>query len=162
MRSTGEVMGHASSFGHAFVKAESAAGTTLPLEGTVCISVNDFDKGAVARIARDLHQLGFALMATPGTARWLNGIGLPVEAVNKVSQGAPHIVDAMRQGKIQLLINTPRGSQAHVDGVVIRSTAHQLGVPIITTLSAGMAAVQGIKALKQKPIRVRSLQAHHR
>jgi carbamoyl-phosphate synthase large subunit len=162
MRSTGEVMGHASSFGHAFVKAQSAAGMQLPLEGTVCISVNNFDKGAAARIARDLHRLGFKLLATPGTARWLANVNLPVESINKVSQGAPHIVDVMREGRIQLLINTPRGSQAHEDGTQIRNTAHQLGVPIMTTLSAAMATVQGIKARRQRPLRVRSLQAHHK
>ncbi|NWG16247.1 MAG: carbamoyl-phosphate synthase large subunit [Chloroflexi bacterium] len=161
MRSTGEVMGHASGFGHAFAKAEMAAGTALPLDGGVFISVNDFDKGAVVKIARDLHKLGFALLATSGTAHWLQTVGLPVTPVNKVSEGSPHIVDRMRAGDIQLIINTPRGGQAHADGALIRGTAHLYGVPIITTMSAAMAAVQGIKAMKQKPLRVRSLQAHH-
>ncbi|MBI5669602.1 MAG: carbamoyl-phosphate synthase large subunit [Chloroflexi bacterium] len=161
MRSTGEVMGHASSFGHAFAKAEMAASTTLPLEGAVFISVNDFDKGAVVKIARDLHRLGFTLLATSGTAYWLETVGLPVTTVNKVSEGSPHVVDQIRAGAIQLIINTPRGGRAHADGALIRGAAHLYGVPIITTMSAAMAAVQGIRALKQKPLRVRSLQVHH-
>ncbi|HEX2621996.1 MAG TPA: carbamoyl-phosphate synthase large subunit [Phototrophicaceae bacterium] len=161
MRSTGEVMGHAPSFGHAFVKAEIAAGTSLPLSGTVCISVNDYDKGAVAKIARDLHLMGFKLVATAGTARWLSMIGLPVEEVKKISDGSPHIVDWMREGKIDLLINTPRGGQAHDDGGVIRGAANQIGLPLLTTLSAAMAAVQGIRALQNSPLTVKSLQVHH-
>ncbi len=161
MRSTGEVMGHASNFGHAFVKAQMSTNVALPKTGTACISVNDYDKGAVAKIARDLHGLGFKLMATPGTAKWLEMIGLPVDSINKVKQGSPHIIDAMMAGEIDLVINTPLGGQAHEDGAAIRGTAHLLGVPLITTMSAAMASVQGIKALREKPLTVRSLQAHH-
>jgi carbamoyl-phosphate synthase large subunit len=86
---------------------------------------------------------------------------LPVRGINKVSEGSPHVVDAIRAGEIDLIINTPRGAQAHYDGGLIRGTAYLYGVPIVTTLSAAAATVQGIKALKQKPLRVRSLQAHH-
>ena len=161
MRSTGEVMGHASRFGHAFAKAQMAANTPLPLAGTALISVNQFDKGAVVKIARDLHQLGFSLMATAGTAGWLESVGLPVTIINKVSQGSPHVADAIRAGQVDLIINTPRGGQAHYDGRLIRGMAHQAGVPIVTTLSAAAATVQGIRALKEKPLRVRSLQTHH-
>lgn len=161
MRSTGEVMGHASNFGHAFLKAELAASTILPSTGTIFISVNDFDKGAIAKIARDLHELGFNLVATKGTAHWLNMIGLPVEQVNKIGEGSPHVVDWMREGKIDLIINTPRGGQAHEEGAVIRGTAYQMSIPLITTMSAAMASVQGMKAIKNKPLRVRSLQKHH-
>ncbi|MFQ3565646.1 MAG: carbamoyl-phosphate synthase large subunit [Aggregatilineales bacterium] len=161
MRSTGEVMGHASSFGHAFAKAQMAAGTRLPLQGTVCISVNVFDKGAVVKIARDLHQLGFKLVATQGTARSIETAGLPVSVIRKVSEGTPNIVDAVRAGEIDLIINTPRGGQAHQDGALIRNAAHQYGVPIVTTLSAASAVVQGIRALQSKPLKVRSLQVHH-
>jgi len=161
MRSTGEVMGHASSFGHAFAKAEMAANTTLPTSGKVFISVNPFDRGGIIKIARDLHKMGFALVATPGTAQALQGLGLPVETLNKVSQGSPHVLDAIRAGEIHLIINTPRGGQAHSDGNLIRGAAHLYGVPLVTTLSAGMATVQGIKALQSKPLRVRSLQEHH-
>ncbi len=161
MRSTGEVMGHAASFGHAFAKAQIAAGSPLPQEGAVFISVNDYDKGAVVKIARDLHALGFRLVATRGTAQMLALVGIPAQTVNKVSDGSPHIVDAIRAGEIALIINTPRGGQAHYDGSLIRGAAHQYGVPIVTTLSAAMASVQGIRALRQKPLSVRSLQMHH-
>jgi carbamoyl-phosphate synthase large subunit len=161
MRSTGEVMGHASSFGHAFAKAEMAANTTLPYEGTVFISVNNYDKGAVLKIARDLHQLGFKLVATAGTAQALESVGLPVSLIDKVSEGSPNVVDAIRAGEIDLIINTPRGGQAHYDGGLIRGTANMYGVPILTTLSAAQATVQGIRALRQKPLKVRSLQTHH-
>jgi carbamoyl-phosphate synthase large subunit len=162
MRSTGEVMGHASSFGHAFVKAQMATNIPLPQNGTVCISVNDFDKGTVARIARELHDMGFKIIATKGTAEWLNKIHIQAEHINKVAEGSPHIVDALREGKIQLIINTPFGGQAHDDGAVIRSMAYQVNVPLVTTMSAAMATLQGIKRRKEKALRVRSLQDHHR
>ncbi len=161
MRSTGEVMGHADTFGHAFAKAQIAAGTHLPTSGTVLISVNAFDRGAVTKIARDLHRLGFKLTATSGTASYLQSIGLPVSVINKVSEGSPNILDALRAGAIDLIINTPRGGQAHYDGALIRGTAHMLGIPIITTMSAAAAVVQGIRAMQREPFTVRSLQAHH-
>ncbi|MBK9125900.1 MAG: carbamoyl-phosphate synthase large subunit [Chloroflexi bacterium] len=161
MRSTGEVMGHASNFGHAFVKAQMSTNVSLPLSGTVMISVNDYDKGAGAKIARDLHLLGFKLMATEGTANYLQHVGLPVERVNKIADGSPHVVDMMADGRIDLLINTPLGGQAHEEGAVIRAAAVSLNIPIITTMSAAAASVQGMKALKNKPLKVRSLQRHH-
>lgn len=161
MRSTGEVMGHASNFGHAFAKSQMATGVPLPTSGTVFISVNPFDKGAVTKIARDLHKLGFKIVATDGTAQVLNLVGVPAEVLNKVSEGSPHIVDAIRAGQIDLIINTPRGGQAHEDGRLIRGTAHLYNVPIVTTMSAAQATVQGIQALQRKPLKVRSLQTHH-
>ncbi len=159
MRSTGEVMGQAESFGHAFVKSQAAAGLPLPEAGAVFISVNDFDKPVVAKLARDLKRLGFALVATDGTARWLNRLGLQAERVNKLAQGQPHILDAMRQGAIDLIINTPLGGQAHEDGAEIRSGAYALGIPIVTTMSAAAATVQGIKRLREQRPGLRSLQA---
>jgi len=161
MRSTGEVMGQASSFGHAFVKSQAAAGLPLPEDGAVFISVNDFDKPVVAKIARDLAKLDFKLIATAGTARWLNQMGVEAGRVNKLSEGRPHIIDAMQQGRVDLIINTPLGSQAREDGVAIRSQAYALGIPIVTTMSAAAATVQGIKRMRQKPLSVRSLQAHY-
>lgn len=161
MRSTGEVMGHASSFGHAFIKAQSAAGVALPTSGTVCISVNDFDKGAVSKIARELDNLGFKIIGTEGTAKWLNSLGIETDKVNKISEGSPHIVDLMLDGKIDLIINTPLGGQAHNEGLEIRSQAYALGVPIVTTMSAAVASVQGIKRMHQQPLTVKSLQMHH-
>jgi len=161
MRSTGEVMGHASSFGHAYVKAQAAAGTPLPVDGAVFISVNDFDKAVVAKIARDLVQFGFRLVATDGTARWLNSLGIDASPVKKLSQGAPNVLDLMQEGGVDLVINTPRGGQAHEDGIRIRSQAYALGVPIITTMSAAAASVQGIRRLRESPLSVRSLQSHY-
>ncbi len=161
MRSTGEVMGHASSFGHAFVKSQASAGLPLPKSGTVFISVNDFDKPVVAKIARDLVKHGFELVATGGTARWLNQTGIKAERINKLSEGSPHIIDAMGSAEIDLIINTPRGSQAHEDGAEIRSKAYALSIPIVTTMSAAAATVQGIKRMNEKPLSVRSLQAHY-
>ncbi len=162
MRSTGEVMGHASRFGHAFAKAEMGAGDSLPSQGTVLISVNDYDKGSALKIARDFYRLGFRLLATRGTAAFLSGAGLPVQAVNKVSEGSPHVVDYIKRGEVHLIINTPLGRDAHGDGMRIRQAAVRQGVPLLTTLSAAAAAVQGIRALRERELQVRSLQEHHK
>jgi carbamoyl-phosphate synthase large subunit len=162
MRSTGEVMGHASHFGHAFAKSQLAAGMGLPMEGSILISVNDFDKGAALKIARDLHRMGFGLYATAGTAEFFRRVGLPVETVNKVSEGSPHVVDFIRGGKVHLILNTPLGPHAHSDGAEIRAAATLMDVPLLTTLSAAAAAVAAIRALKQKELRYRSLQEHFR
>jgi carbamoyl-phosphate synthase large subunit len=161
MRSTGEVMGHAVSFGHAFAKAQIAAGTPLPTEGAVLITVNDFDKGAVVKIARDLHRLGFQLCATRGTADWLARVGLPVTPVKKVSEGHPNIQDMVENCELQLIINTPLGARAYDDSRTMRTAAVLNGVPLMTTLSAATAAVNGITALKKAELAVRSLQAHY-
>ncbi|MFN8378671.1 MAG: carbamoyl-phosphate synthase large subunit [Anaerolineae bacterium] len=161
MRSTGEVMGHASSFGHAFAKAEMAAGTFLPREGTVFISVNPFDRGAVTKIARDLAGMGFNLIATEGTAAYLSSIGLPVATVARPSDPSPNVMDLIRSGEIALIVNTPRGGPARRDGLALRGAAASYSVPIVTTMSAAAAAVQGIRALLRKPLKVRSLQAHY-
>jgi carbamoyl-phosphate synthase large subunit len=161
MRSTGEVMGHASSFGHAFAKAQAAADMQLPQHGAVLISVNDFDKSAASRLAIDLHRMGFNILATDGTAAYLERLDIPVERIRKVSEGTPNVLDALRAGEIQLIINTPLGGQSREDGIHIRAAAYRFRVPITTTLSAAAATVQGIKALKHKPFRVKSLQAHH-
>jgi carbamoyl-phosphate synthase large subunit len=162
MRSTGEVMGHASSFGHAFAKAEIAAGTRLPTSGAVFLSVNDFDKGALVKQARDFERLGLRLVATAGTAAWLRHVGLKVETINKVSQGSPHIVEAMARGEIQLIVNTPLGRQAYSDGEAIRRAGVRYGIPLLTTLSATAAAIGAIRALQSKDLRVKSLQEHYR
>ncbi len=161
MRSTGEVMGHASNFGHAFAKAEMAASGTLPISGSVLITVNDFDKGAVTKIARDLYRLGFNIMATHGTAEWLNRLGVPAQRVNKVSEGSPHVVDLITRDEVALVISTPLGRQAYTDGQAIRAAATMNRVPLLTTLSAAAAAVNGIRALRARELKVRSLQVHH-
>lgn len=163
MRSTGEVMGHASSFGHAFAKSQLATGAGLPLEGGVLITVNDFDKGSALKIARDLHRMGFKLYATPGTGAYFERAGLPVTILQKGSSDQPgySTLDALRDGKIQMIINTPLGANAREDGARIRRLATRMEIPLITTLSAAAAAVSGIRALRQKELRVRSLQEHH-
>jgi carbamoyl-phosphate synthase large subunit len=162
MRSTGEVMGHAARFGHAFLKAQNAAGTFLPLEGTVLVTVNDYDKSAALKLARDLAKMGFTLMATHGTAAMLRKVGLVVQSVNKVHEGSPHVVDAIAAGEIGLIINTPLGREAHTDGREIRMAATRHGIPLTTTLSAAAAAVHGIRAVKEHALSARSLQEHHR
>ena len=159
MRSTGEVMGHASNFGHAFAKAQLAVKADLPQSGRVCISVNPYDRGEISKIARDLIKLGFSITATAGTAAWLRSLGLEVSDVKKVSEGSPNIVDAISAGEFDLIINTPHGGRAHKDGRLIRSAAYRYGAPIVTTLSAAAATVQGIKALRRKPLAAKSLQA---
>jgi len=162
MRSTGEVMGHAAHFGHAFAKSQLAAGSGLPLEGAVLITVNDYDKGAALKFARDLHRMGFSLYATRGTAEYFRRVGLPVEMVKKAAEGSPHTVDLIRAGKVQLILNTPLGPQAHTDGNEIRAAATLMEVPLLTTLSAAAAAVSAIRALKEKDFSYRSMQEHYR
>ncbi len=162
MKSTGEVMGHAAHFGHAFAKAQMAAGTPLPQAGAALITVNDFDKGAALKLARDLQRLGFTLYATSGTAAWLARAGLPVTAVKKVSEGHSNIQDLVESGELQLIINTPLGARAHDDGRTMRMAAVQHNVPLLTTLSAASAAINGIAALRAKDLKVRSLQEHFR
>ena len=160
MRSTGEVMGHASHFGHAFAKSQTAAGMALPGSGGVLITVNDYDKSAGLKVARDLHRMGFRLYATPGTAEFFARVGLPVETVNKFADGSPHTVDLIRSGKVQLVLNTPLGPNAHSDGAEIRSAAIAMNIPLLTTLSAAAAAVAAIQALNKRELRYRSLQDH--
>ena len=160
MRSTGEVMGHASRFGHAFAKSQIAAGTALPQSGAVLITVNDFDKSAGLKFARDMHRMGFRLYATPGTADMCQKAGLPVNVVEKAQDGSTQIVDLIRAGEIQLVLNTPLGPHAHSDGAAIRSVAIAMNVPLLTTLSAAMAAVSAIQAMTKKELKYRSLQSH--
>ena len=160
MRSTGEVMGHASRFGHAFAKSQIAAGSGLPQSGAVLVTVNDFDKSSGLKFARDMHRMGFKLYATPGTAEFCQTAGLPVEVVEKAQDGSTQIVDLIHAGKIQLVLNTPLGPAAHTDGVEIRKAAIAMNVPLLTTLSAAMAAVSAIQAMSKKELRYRSLQSH--
>ena len=162
MRSTGEVMGHASRFGHAFAKAELAAGAGLPTEGNILFTVNDYDKGAALRLARDLHRMSFGIFATRGTAAFFVRAGLPVRVVAKMREGGVGISKLIEQGEIQMVINTPLGQGAYDDSATMRSAAIRHGVLLITTLSAAQAAVSGIRALREKKLKVRSLQAHHR
>jgi len=161
MRSTGEVMGHASHFGHAFAKSQIATGVGLPQGGAALISVNDYDKSAGLKVARDLHRMGFKLYATPGTAEFFRKVGLPVESINKFADGSPHTINLIRGGKVQLVVNTPLGPHAHSDGAEIRSAAIAMNVPLLTTLSAAVAAVAAIQAMNKKQLSYRSLQEHY-
>ncbi|MGH9431987.1 MAG: carbamoyl-phosphate synthase large subunit, partial [Terriglobia bacterium] len=158
MKSTGEVMGSADSFGLAFAKAQLAAGQKLPSSGCVFVSVNDHDKAAVLDVARDLDSLGFKLIATRGTASHLRAAGIPADQVYKVNEGRPNIVDFIKSGKIDLIINSPLGLASRFDEKAIRRAAIQRGLPCITTLAAAAAAVNGIRALKEKGVSVMSLQ----
>ncbi|HET9300549.1 MAG TPA: carbamoyl-phosphate synthase large subunit [Candidatus Polarisedimenticolaceae bacterium] len=158
MRSTGEVMGVGADFGTAFAKAQYGTGVGLPLKGTVFITVNDKDKQNVVPIARGLSELGFHLVATGGTAEALTAAGLTCQTVYKVNEGRPNAVDMMKNGEIQLILNTPLGRDSYFDEKSLRRTATQRGIPLITTLSGGHAAVEAIRALQRGPLEVRSLQ----
>jgi carbamoyl-phosphate synthase large subunit len=162
MRSTGEVMGVSDNFGQAYAKAQLSAGTVLPRSGTAFISVNDQDKPNVLRIAQRLHQLGFRLLATAGTRAALAGRGIPVEPVYKVNEGRPHIVDLIKSGQVDLVLNTPLGKDSFFDESAIRRAAVQYNVPCITTLSGGAAVASGISALQRNRRDVRALQDYHR
>ncbi|HSE28343.1 MAG TPA: carbamoyl-phosphate synthase large subunit [Gemmatimonadales bacterium] len=161
MRSTGEVMGIADSFGMAFAKAQAAADGSLPLEGAVFITVNDRDKATVVPIARRFHELGFRVLATSGTARYLRGKGIPSERVLKVHEGRPNALDLLVSGRIQLLVNTPLGKLTQQDDYTIRRAALQHRVPYTTTLSAASAACDAIIALRSRRLEVKSLQEWH-
>ncbi len=158
MRSTGEVMGLADSFGTAFAKAQIAADNALPTSGAIFITVNDADKPTVVPIARRFHELGFKLFATEGTARYLRGRGIPAERVHKVHEGRPHAIDLVVNREVQLLINTPVGKHAHTDDFSLRQAAIAHRVPYTTTLSAASAACDAVLALRSRPPVVRTLQ----
>jgi carbamoyl-phosphate synthase large subunit len=161
MRSTGEVMGIADSFGMAFAKAQISADGALPLEGAVFVTVNDHDKANVVPIARRFHALGFRVLGTEGTARYLRARGIPTERVLKVYEGRPNAIDLLVSGKIQLLINTPLGKLTQQDDYAIRRAALQHRVPYTTTLSAASAACDAIIALRSRAGEVRPLQEWH-
>jgi carbamoyl-phosphate synthase large subunit len=161
MRSTGEVMGIADSFGMAFAKAQVSADGALPLEGGVCVTVNDRDKSAALPIARRFHELGFRILATEGTARFLRRRGVPATLVRKVHEGRPHVIDHILSGDIQLLLNTPLGRLPQYDDYMIRRTALQQRIPYTTTLSAASAACDAVIALRSRVGAVCSLQEWH-
>jgi carbamoyl-phosphate synthase large subunit len=161
MKSTGEVMGGAETFGSAFAKAYMGAGQLLPLDGTAFISVNNSDKPNVVKIARDLAALGFKLVATRGTAAYLRAHGLDVEIVYKINEGRPHVGDALLNKKIALVINTPLGRESFFDDRAVRRVAMLQGVPAITTLTGAAAAVSAIAAMKTEGLSVKSLQEYH-
>jgi carbamoyl-phosphate synthase large subunit len=158
MRSTGEVMGIADSLGMAYAKAQSGGGSPLPLEGSVFVTVNDGDKPTVTPIVRRFHEMGYNIVATDGTARYLRSRGIPTERVFKVYEGRPNISDLIVSGKVQLLINTPLGKLTQKDDYFIRRTALQRGIPYATTMSAASAACDAVLALRSRRGAVRCLQ----
>ena len=161
MRSTGEVMGIADTFGTAFAKAQLAADNRLPETGTILLTVNDFDKEAITPIARRFHEMGFKLLGTEGTARYLSERDIPVSRVFKVHEGRPHGVDLILNSEVQLLINTPFGKHAQQDDYTLRQAAIAHGVAYTTTISAASAACDAIHSMRSTPPSVRSIQEWH-
>jgi len=160
MKSTGEVMGIDRNFAIAFAKSQIGGGSRLPREGTVFVSVKDNDKPRVMEAVRILVELGFRIIATSGTQRYLADRGLPASKINKVLEGRPHIVDAIKNGEVQLVFNTTEGATALADSRPLRRAALLHKVPYYTTLSGAVAAAQGIKAYLGGDLEVRALQSY--
>jgi carbamoyl-phosphate synthase large subunit len=160
MRSTGEVMGIDSDFGRAFAKAELGAGEKLPLEGTVFVSMSDRDKPLAADVVKEFIKLGFTIMATQGTRQVLQEQGLEIQSVLKLHEGRPHVLDAIKNQKIQLIINTPSGEEAHADSKLIRRTALGYKIPIITTIAGARATAAAIYSLQNTTLDVKVIQEY--
>jgi carbamoyl-phosphate synthase large subunit len=161
MKSTGEVMGIDTDFGRAYAKSQIAAGQLLPVRGRVFISVRNQDKRSIIFIAKKLFDLGFTLLATGGTARVLARSGIEVQQVLKIIEGRPNIADLMKNGGVDLIINTPSGNEAYADTLNLRSLAVMYNVPYITTISGASAAVNGIEFLQKGGLEVKALQDYH-
>ena len=158
MKSTGEVMGIDSSFGIAFAKAQLGGGMRLPTAGRVFISVRDEDKKRVASVAQKLHDVGFQIVATTGTAAYFQARGIPSKLINKVQDGSPHIADAIKEGEIAMVINTPTDAHSQADSYFLRRCALDYQIPYFTTIAGAEAAAEGIEFLKQREFDVRALQ----
>ncbi|MFY0609164.1 MAG: carbamoyl-phosphate synthase large subunit [Candidatus Atelocyanobacterium thalassa] len=159
MRSTGEVMGIDNDFGKAFAKAAIASGVNLPISGTVFISTSDIDKILTVPIAKNLEELGFKIVATLGTQKVLENNGIKgVEIVPKLHEGRPHVIDWIKNKKIQLIINTPNGEESQVDAQKIRRTALDYQLPVVTTIAGAKATVTAIRSLQSQPLKVKALQ----
>jgi carbamoyl-phosphate synthase large subunit len=158
MRSTGEVMGIDSDFGRAFAKAELGAGEILPLSGTVFVSMSDRDKALAVPVVRDFLDLGFHVVATDGTRKVLREHGLDVELILKLHEGRPHVLDAIKNKKIQLIVNSPSGEEAQTDARLIRRTALAYKLPIITTIAGAKATAAAIRSLQSQPLEVKAIQ----
>ncbi|NBV84320.1 carbamoyl-phosphate synthase large subunit, partial [bacterium] len=160
MKSTGEVMGLDTHFGMSYLKAQLAAGQQIPTSGRVFLSVKSRDKAKLEAVARPLAEMGFELVATAGTAKHLESVGLTASTVYKVYEGRPNIVDSIKNGEIQLIINTPSGKNPMKDEVIIRQTALQLNVPVVTTMSGALATVQAISDFMNRRMEVSALQTY--
>ncbi|MFP4604897.1 MAG: carbamoyl-phosphate synthase large subunit [bacterium] len=161
MRSTGEVLGMADTYGMAFFKSQEATKVPLPTEGTVLITIADRDKDKIVRVARNFVSMKFAIMATSGTAEFLKKQGIEADVVNKVHEGRPNIVDDIKSGRINLIINTPEGAMSEFDDSYIRKNAIKYSIPYITTTSAALAATEGIRDRIDSAYNVKSLQDYH-
>lgn len=161
MKSTGEVMGVADSFGTAYGKAQLSAGMRLPRNGTVFISVNEKDKDGLCPIARNMKEMGFKIYTTVGTYKFLKKNGIKTKQVFKAGEGRPNIVDLIKSKKIDLIINTPLGRQSRFDERSIRRAATQYGIACITTLSGAAAAAKAILSLRNESLTVQSMQMYH-
>jgi len=161
MRSTGEVMGIDYDLGLAMAKAQRAAGTPLPLEGKIFITVANRDKPQAVELARGLARLGFEILATSGTAAALRDVGISVEEVKRINEGSPHMLDYINEGRVDLIINTPESASAKSDGARMRRLAAQRGVSIITTIQGALAALEGIQAVKKQSMAVQCLQDYY-
>jgi carbamoyl-phosphate synthase large subunit len=161
MKSTGEVMGIDPDLGFAYAKAQFAAGQNLPLKGTILISVNDKDKEPAALIAKDLKNLGYNIMATPGTSDYLANKNIVNKQVNKISFKRPNLIDAIKNKEIQLIINTASGGVSKEDGIKIRRSALKFKIPYTTTIAGALAVCKALKSLKEKPMEVACIQAYN-
>ncbi len=161
MRSTGEVMGLDEDFGRAFLKSQLAAGQILPRSGTIFISVKNRDKRAMTLVAQRLEEMGFDLVATQGTVKALQRSGVHARSVKKIHEGRPNVLDLIKSGEVQLVINTPTGRLPRADEIQIRSAAAALGLPCITTIAGAVASVSGIAALRKHAFTVKPVQYYH-
>ena len=161
MKSTGEVMGIDSDFGPAYAKAQLGAGQNLPPSGTVFISVQENDKPAALEVASQFYDIGFKIISTKGTSSFLIHNGIPNKKINKVSSGRPHVIDAIKNGEIQLIINTGSGDKSRRDGYMIRRAAIKFNIPYATTIAGAIAISKGIRALKEKKLSVKTLQEYY-
>ena len=160
MKSTGEVMGIDKDFGRAFAKSQLAAGQLLPTHGAVFVSVKDADKNDVYPVVKKLYEMGFDFLATQGTSRYLKNLGIPNKPIKKIAEGRPHIIDHIKNGDIQLVINTPSGKESMGGSHNIRRAVLRHGLPYATTLACAKAMASGIEALKKRKLTVRSLQEY--
>jgi carbamoyl-phosphate synthase large subunit len=161
MRSTGEVLGLSDTYGMSFYKSQEATQTSLPVEGTVLITIAERDKDKILEFARNFQDMQFKILATGGTQKFLKEQGIEAEVIKKVHEGRPNIIDAITNGKINLVVNTPSGKQSEYDDSYIRKSAIKYKVPYITTTSAALAATKGIKDRRNGAYKVKSLQDYH-
>jgi carbamoyl-phosphate synthase large subunit len=161
MRSTGEVLGMADTYGMAFFKSQEATQSPLPIKGTVLITIADRDKNRIVETARNFRDMGFKILSTGGTKKFLEEYDIPATLILKVHEGRPNIVDAIKNGEIDLVVNTPAGRLSEYDDSYIRKNAIKYGIPYITTTSAALSATKGIKERQNGKYEVRSIQDYH-